>query len=75
MIWRTDFLRMIGWLTSNSPWFGRLIEGNKIVLFENKKMVRKNLRKALVCEEDILQGVRKAALTENLETIDKGNVR
>jgi hypothetical protein len=27
--------------------------------------------KGLVCEEDVMEGVRRSALTEDLETIDK----
>jgi hypothetical protein len=29
------------------------------------------MKRALVCREDVMQGVRKSALTEDLEKIDK----
>jgi uncharacterized membrane protein YcaP (DUF421 family) len=63
--------RGFGWLIVHHKAFGRFVEGNKITVFENGKFVGKHLEKGLVCEEDILQGVRKSALTENLDSIDK----
>jgi uncharacterized membrane protein YcaP (DUF421 family) len=47
------------------------MEGNKILLYQNGQFIKKNLQKALLCQEDIMQGVRKSALTENMEIIDK----
>jgi uncharacterized membrane protein YcaP (DUF421 family) len=63
--------RVFGWLIVRHPAFGRLIEGNKILLFENRQLIRSNLNKGLVCEEDVMQGVRKSALTEDLDGIEK----
>jgi uncharacterized membrane protein YcaP (DUF421 family) len=63
--------RLFGWLIVKSKKFGRVVEGNKILLFANGKFIPRNMDKGLVCEEDIMQGVRKSALTEDMETIDK----
>ncbi|QEM05045.1 DUF421 domain-containing protein [Mucilaginibacter rubeus] len=63
--------RLVGWLVANNKTFARLVEGQKIVLFEDGRFVEANRKKALVCQEDILQGVRKSALTEDLTKIDK----
>lgn len=63
--------RSLGWLVVNNKRFGQLIEGNEILLFEKGKFINENMKKGLVGEADILQGVRKSALTDQLEKIDK----
>ena len=63
--------RLVGWLIARHPAFGRFIEGNKMVLFEWGKFQHDTMRKALVCREDLMQGVRKSALTEDMAQIDK----
>jgi uncharacterized membrane protein YcaP (DUF421 family) len=63
--------RSIGWLIASSKGFGSFIEGEKILLFEKGHFLKQNMKRALVCEEDLMQGVRKSALTENMENIDK----
>ncbi|MDB4921524.1 DUF421 domain-containing protein [Mucilaginibacter sp.] len=63
--------RLFGWFIANSKRVSRVMEGDKILLYSNGKFIPANLKKALVCEEDIMQGVRKSALTENLDKIDK----
>jgi uncharacterized membrane protein YcaP (DUF421 family) len=51
--------------------FSKLIAGEKILLFNKGNFIEPNMRKAQVCEEDILEELRKKALTENLDQIDK----
>jgi uncharacterized membrane protein YcaP (DUF421 family) len=63
--------RFVGWLIANSKPFGRFIEGEKILLFEDEMFKKDNMKKALVCQEDLMQGVRKSALTEDMDKIDK----
>lgn len=63
--------RLFGWLIARSMAFGRFIEGDKMVLFENGKFKEDAMKKALVCREDIMQGVRKSALTEDMSKIEK----
>jgi len=63
--------RSIGWLIASYKGFGRFIEGEKILLFKNGSFLKENMKRALVCEEDLMQGVRKSALTEDMEKIDK----
>ncbi|SDE00496.1 Protein of unknown function [Mucilaginibacter pineti] len=63
--------RLFGWLIAHSKAFGRFIEGDKIELFKNGRFLDENMKQALVCQEDIMQGVRKSALTEKMEKIDK----
>ncbi len=61
--------RIVGWLMANSKFFGRVIESDKILLFEKEKYLDSNLKRVQLTEEDVMQGVRKSALTENLNEI------
>lgn len=63
--------RSVGWLIATNKHFGGVIEGHKILLFDNGHFLPDNMKRALVCQEDIMQGVRKSALTEDLERIEK----
>jgi uncharacterized membrane protein YcaP (DUF421 family) len=63
--------RLFGWLIAHSKSFGRFIEGNKMVLFENNSFNQEHMKNALVCQEDIMQGVRKSALTDDMSKIEK----
>jgi len=63
--------RLFGWLIAHSKAFGRFVEGDKMVLFEKNKFQDAAMKKALVCQEDIMQGVRKSVLTEDMSKIEK----
>lgn len=63
--------RLLGWLTVRYKSFGMWIEGEKILLYENNTFIQQNMKRALVCEEDIMQAIRKSASTDNIEKIDK----
>jgi uncharacterized membrane protein YcaP (DUF421 family) len=61
--------RFTGYIVAHNKFWSSLIEGNKIILFENGRFIKENMDKGLVCEEDIMQGVRKSALTESMDNI------
>lgn len=63
--------RFCAWLIVHHRLAARLFEGKKILLFENGQFLDKNMEKALVCTEDVMQGIRKSALTEDLQKIDR----
>lgn len=63
--------RLIGWLIASSKRFASFIEGEKILLFDNGEFLKENMKRALVCQEDLMQGVRKSALTEDMAKIEK----
>ena len=63
--------RGIGWFIATGKAFGRFIEGEKILLFKDGMFLKENMKKALVCQEDLMQGVRKSALTEDMDKIEK----
>ncbi|PZF71276.1 DUF421 domain-containing protein [Taibaiella soli] len=63
--------RLAAMLMVRSEKFARLFEGRKIVLFQSGRFQKENMDKGLVCKEDVMQGVRKSALTNDLNDIDK----
>ena len=63
--------RVFGWLFTHYKGFGRIVEGEEIILYENGQFIEKNMKRGLVREEDIMQAVRKATFTDNIEGIDK----
>jgi uncharacterized membrane protein YcaP (DUF421 family) len=63
--------RGFGWLIVRHPKLARLIEGDKIPLYRNGKIERQHLSRGLVSEEEMMQGVRKSAMTDNLDKVDK----
>lgn len=63
--------RLLGWAVSRYPRIGSIIEGDKILLFSDGRIHPENMKKALLCEEDMMEGVRKSALTDDMEKIDR----
>ncbi|MDP4150159.1 MAG: hypothetical protein Q8927_11645 [Bacteroidota bacterium] len=63
--------RSFSWLIAHNRTVEKIAEGNKILLYADGQFDRRNMSKALVCEEEIMQGVRKSALTDKLDQIDK----
>ncbi len=63
--------RFFGWLILKSERFGKLVEGNKFLLFENGTFIKKNMQKGLASQEDVMQGMRRSALTEDMNSIEK----
>lgn len=61
--------RMLCWIMVRNKGISRIVEGKKIILFENNAFVKRNLKRGLVTEEDVMQGVRKSALTDDMEKI------
>lgn len=63
--------RLLSWLTSRSASLGKFVEGREILLFEHGHFIGDNLRKALICKADVMQGVRKSASTEDMNQIER----
>lgn len=63
--------RFFAYLMVHHPGFSRLMAGEKMLLFKEGNFIERNMDRAQVCKEDILQEVRKAALTEDLHVIEK----
>jgi uncharacterized membrane protein YcaP (DUF421 family) len=67
----TALHRVIGWSIVRHRRLSRLVQGDKMLLYEKGVFNAQNMGKALVCEEDVMEGVRKSALTEDLSKIEK----
>jgi uncharacterized membrane protein YcaP (DUF421 family) len=63
--------RFFAYLMVHHSGFSKLIAGEKMLLFKEGNFIKRNMDRAQICKEDILQEVRKAALTENLDSIEK----
>lgn len=63
--------RIVGMLVIHNKRMEKMIEGDKILLFEKGKFIKSRLRRALISEEDVRRGIRKNAQTENLNEIEK----
>lgn len=62
--------RLLAWMKVRSRKASHLIDGEKILLYANGRFIAENLDKALVCKEDVLQGARESALTDDLTKIE-----
>lgn len=63
--------RFFAWLAVYHPRFSKLMTGEKMLLFEDGDFIEHNMDRAQIGKEDILQELRKSALTEDLQTIEK----
>lgn len=63
--------RLLAAIFARSPSLSGALEGEKILLFEHKAFLQKNLNRAMLSKEDIMQGIRLAALTEDTDEIEK----
>ena len=63
--------RLLGRVIASGRTASQLIEGNKIILYEDGHFVKEGMKRVQVCEEDIMQGVRTSALTEQMDKIEK----
>ena len=63
--------RIVSWLKAKSDRFSKFVEGEKIILFKDGNFIQHNLNRAQLNKEDIMQEVRKTALTNDLCTISE----
>lgn len=63
--------RLLGALVSRNEKLGNIIEGKKLLLFKDGRFIDDNMKRAQVCKENIMQGIRESALTDDLNKIDR----
>jgi uncharacterized membrane protein YcaP (DUF421 family) len=63
--------RLFALLMVHHPGFSKLMTGKKILVFKEGNFIEENMDRAQVCKEDILQEVRRSALTEDMGNIEK----
>jgi uncharacterized membrane protein YcaP (DUF421 family) len=61
--------RLCGRFTAGSKVFSKLAEGEKVVLYKDDQFCRDQMRRAMLSEEDVRQGIRESALCDSLENI------
>ncbi len=52
----------VSWLKARSPWFGRLVDGTPIVIYEDGHWHRERMRALRVLEADVMAAVRQRGL-------------
>ena len=63
--------RLLGMLLSRNEKLGNLIEGKKMLLYKDGRFMDDNMKRAQVCKENIMEGIRESALTDDLTKIDR----
>ena len=57
--------RLFAFISLYSDTFGRLVKGDKILLFKDGTPIRKNMRKSLISNKDLAEGIRMEIHVEN----------
>src|SRR5574338_819966 len=52
------------WLSYKSEWFGRLIEPTPLLLIRNGKLLRQNMRRELITEDELMSQLREQGLDD-----------
>jgi uncharacterized membrane protein YcaP (DUF421 family) len=63
--------RCLSWVMTKKPVLRKYLEGEKILLYENGTFVDASLKRALLCREDIMTGVREAVSGDDLNEVEK----
>jgi uncharacterized membrane protein YcaP (DUF421 family) len=63
--------RLFAYLMVHYSTFSKLITGEKMLLFKEGNFIEHNMSRAQVSEEDIMEEVRRSALTEDMSRIEK----
>lgn len=62
--------RLLGWLSLHIQSFGRFVKGEESVLYRNGEIIRKNLKKNLLTDGDLMESVRLNANVNSLEHVE-----
>ena len=63
--------RLLGWLTCKSRLIDFLIKGKQDILFENGKIIRKNLERAHLTDHDLFESLRLETKMDNLDKVER----
>jgi len=63
--------RALGWIMIRKSAVRKVLEGKRILLYEHDAFIDSSLKRALLCRDDIMSGVRAAVSTEDLTQIEK----
>ncbi len=62
--------RLFGFISIYSDTFGKLVKGDKVLLFKDGKPIRKNMRKSLISDKDLAEGIRMEIHVEDSDQVD-----
>lgn len=62
--------RLVGFLSLYNQAFGKLVKGDKILLFKDGSPLKKNMRKSLISTKDLAEGIRMELHSETAEDIE-----
>ena len=60
--------RLFAWISLYNDIFGSLIKGNAKIIYEDGKIIRKNMKKFFITDKDLIEGIR---LQGNVESLDE----
>jgi len=60
--------RLFAWISLYNDVFGSLIKGNAKIIYEDGKIIRKNMQKFFITDKDLKEGIR---LQGNVESLDE----
>jgi uncharacterized membrane protein YcaP (DUF421 family) len=63
--------RIVCWFMYKGKGITHIIQGKEILLYDKGKFHHQQMKKALVNEDDVMQGVRKSAMTDDLGRIER----
>jgi uncharacterized membrane protein YcaP (DUF421 family) len=63
----------LDWLSYRFPWFSRLIEPPPLPLIQNGRLLRRNMRRELITEEELMSHLREQGL-DDVEKVKKAYI-
>jgi uncharacterized membrane protein YcaP (DUF421 family) len=63
--------RWVLWMGVHNKTFKRLLTGKKILVYEQGSFHPENMRKALICQEEIMQAVSEKTHKDNLDSVEQ----
>lgn len=60
--------RVSAWIGLYSRFFGKIVKGEAIVVFENGRLLEDNMKRCRITERDLMEGIR---LNSNLDSFEK----
>jgi len=61
--------RLFAWISIYSDGFGGLIKGNPKVIYKDGRLSHDNMKRCLITDKDLVEGLRKQGNTERLEDV------
>jgi uncharacterized membrane protein YcaP (DUF421 family) len=63
--------RWISWLITSNDSIAKIVQGQKILLYQDGEFIERNMKRALLNHEDVMHAIRRSVLTEDMSRISK----